>query len=107
MPREQPVVPQQSSRPQHQQPQPIAQPQPGNEAVPEIGGLPAFITGGQPQPNPPQNGHDQERFAGANAGGIHRRRRRHRGGSGFRGERGDFAQGQPAQEGGEEPRQPE
>ena len=51
------------------------QPEPGNEA-----GLPAFITGGAPQPAQPQgpNGHE-------NGGGqpdrfpLHRRRRRHRG----------------------------
>jgi hypothetical protein len=48
-------------------------------------GLPAFITGGQPQPNGPQNGHEQPERA--NSGGAHRRRRRHRGN--FRGERGD------------------
>lgn len=101
-PREQPVAPQ-GGRQQQQQ---LAQP--GNEAAPEMGGLPAFITGGQGQPNPPQNGHDQERYGGGNSGGMHRRRRRHRGG-GFRGERGEFG-GQGAQathEGGDDSRQPE
>jgi len=76
-PREQPVVP--SAR----------QPQPAEGQ--DVGGLPAFITGGQPQPNGQQNGHDQqERFNNGGAGGpggAHRRRRRHRGG--FRNERGD------------------
>jgi len=57
------------------QPQPRMQPaEPNNE-----GGLPAFITGGAPQPQPPQgqNGHENggqpDRFP------LHRRRRRHRG----------------------------
>lgn len=98
-PREQQVVTQ-GGRQQHHQPQPVAQPQPGNEAVPEPGGLPAFITGGQPQPNAPQNGQEQERFGA----GMHRRRRRHRGG-GFRGERGsELGQGgQPTQDSGDQP----
>jgi hypothetical protein len=85
---------QQHGRPQNQpQQQPYVQPvQGGNNggnAAPEVGGLPAFITGGgQPQPTiapagaPPdgQNGYDQgggqDRFG-------HRRRRRHRGGGNF------------------------
>ena len=51
------------NRPQHQ-PQPYQQPtQGGHEGGQEVGGLPAFITGGggQPQQNPGQNqnGHDQ------------------------------------------------
>jgi hypothetical protein len=106
------------NRPQHQ-PQPYQQPtQGGNEGGQEVGGLPAFITGGggQPQQNPGQNqnGHDQgdrsqDRF------GRHRRRR-HRGGGGFRPDRPDFAGGpsqgaapQPAQDegGNDEPRQPD
>jgi Domain of unknown function (DUF4167) len=77
---------QQQNRPQ---PQPFAQPAPGNTADPNA--LPAFITGGQPQPggNPNaqgygDNGHGQgdrpDRFG-------HRRRRRHRGG--YRGDRPD------------------
>jgi len=58
------------------QPQPRApQPAPGNVDP----GLPAFITGGAPQPQPPQaqngyeNGGQPDRFP------LHRRRRRHRG----------------------------
>jgi uncharacterized protein DUF4167 len=77
-PREQQVT-QQGGRPQNQ-------PQPGHGGDNgQDGGLPAFITGGQPQPQQQQqnaggsNGHDQDRF-----GGRHRRRR-HRGGY-----RGDF-----------------
>jgi hypothetical protein len=81
-------------QPQHrpQQHQPQHQPQPSiNSAAPEVGGLPAFITGGgQPQPvqgaADGQNGHEQndrpDRFG--------RRRRRHRNGSGFRPDRPDF-----------------
>ena len=109
-------------------PQPPSYPQPsigqavqtGNEASPEIGGLPSFITGGgQPQPQPqPQNsgqsaapnGHEQgdrgqDRFG-------HRRRRRHRSG-GYRPDRPDFGNPQgaapvPGDGGGDEPpRQPE
>jgi hypothetical protein len=77
-PREQPV--QNAGRPQNQ-PQPyLPQGEPAQD-----NGLPAFITGGQQQPQQNagggQNGHDQDRF-----GGRHRRRR-HRGG--YRGER-DF-----------------
>jgi Domain of unknown function (DUF4167) len=98
-PREQPVV--QQARPYQQ-----GQPQQGGDGGQEVGGLPAFITGGQPQQpqqqQPAQNGHDQqERY------GMHRRRRRHRGN--FRGERGEFggpAQGaapSPQGEGGDEP----
>ena len=105
---------QQHNRPQHQ-PQQYSQPPvpSGNDEAP---GLPAFITGGQPQPvvapiaNQGQNGHDQgdrgqDRFG-------HRRRRRHRGG-GFRPERPDnFGNaapqgGAPQGEGGDEPRQPD
>jgi len=80
-PREQPVV------------QTIRQPQPGEGE--EVGGLPAFITGGgQPPANGQQNGHDQaERGNGTGTG--HRRRRRHR--SNFRGEAGS------AQADGEQP----
>jgi len=98
---------QQNNRPQHQ---PQAS-QPPVQTIDDAGGLPAFITGGQPVPqngNPAltQNGHEQgdrqDRFG-------HRRRRRHRGG--YRPDRPDFAgnpQGaQPQGEGGDEPRQPE
>jgi Domain of unknown function (DUF4167) len=77
------------------------------------GGLPAFITGGG-QPQPGANGHDQgERGQGGQGGqggqdrfgGGYRRRRRHRGSGGFRGERPDFAgaQGGGPGEGGDEP----
>lgn len=89
---------QQHRAPQHQQPQqPYPQPVEGGD----VNGLPAFITGGQPQ-QPNGGGHEQqggdrnERFG-------HRRRRRHRGG--FRGERQDFA-GQ-GEGGGGEQSQPE
>jgi hypothetical protein len=83
-PREQQVQPQ---APRAYQPQPSADGQDG-------GGLPAFITGGQPQPQ--SNGHGgEERFAGG-GGGMHRRRRRR---GGFRGERGDFAGQQNAPQG--------
>ncbi len=93
-------------RDQHVRPQAQGE-QPANS------GLPAFITGGgQPQPNS-GNGHDQGEQQGQGGqgggqdrfGGGYRRRRRHRG-SGFRGERPDFAggaQGANAQgEGGDE-----
>ena len=74
----------QYNRPQQQQPQPPQQQQPQQQQPQfggnEVGGLPSFITGGQPQQQqPPQygsNGHDGgqgERFP------MHRRRRRHRG----------------------------
>lgn len=66
------------------QPRP-QQPEPGN-----VDALPAFITGGAPQAQPPQqppgqNGHENQpdRFP------LHRRRRRHRG------PRGDYQGGQP------------
>ncbi|HTT49572.1 MAG TPA: DUF4167 domain-containing protein [Pseudolabrys sp.] len=82
----QPFPPRDQAQPR-QQAQPYAQP-PAPAADPNA--LPAFITGGQPQPTPApaygqQNGHEQgdrpDRFG-------HRRRRRHRGG-GFRPERPD------------------
>ena len=82
LPREaQPFPPrdqQMHSRPQQQQAQPYPQPQPTGEQ--EANGLPAFITGGGPQPqvNGAPNGHEQgdrnERYGG------HHRRRRRRGG---------------------------
>lgn len=67
-------------------------------------GLPAFITGGQPQPG--ANGHDQSERGQGNGrqgsqeryGGGYRRRRR-RGGSDFRGERADMAGAQGAAQG--------
>ncbi len=73
--------PQQHQQPQHQ-PQPSYQPQPQQSQPPaggnDVGGLPSFITGGQPQQAAPQygsNGQDGQgdRFP------MHRRRRRHRG----------------------------
>src|SRR5256885_9153904 len=81
-PNAQPFVPRdnQPYQPQDAQPQEVRhqprvpQPEPGNDTV-----LPAFITGGTPQPQPPQgpNGHDNggqpDRYP------LHRRRRRHRG----------------------------
>ena len=76
----------QYSRPQQHQPQqqqpPQQQPQqqqPQSNYGNDVGGLPSFITGGQPQQQTPQygsNGHDGDqgdRFP------MHRRRRRHRG----------------------------
>jgi hypothetical protein len=112
-PQQQPYPPRDAQPfPQHQQHRPqqnYQQPQHGN-AGGDVGGLPSFITGGQPQPYDPnqQNGHDgggnQDRF-------VHRRRRRHRGG--YRPDRSDFgsnpqgAQQQPTTpgEGGGEPPQ--
>ena len=132
MPQAQPFLPrdaqpfpprdQQQHRPQQNTPQPQHQPyvqprQDGNNAAPDVGGLPAFITGGggQPQPNVPvegQNGHDQgggqDRFG-------HRRRRRHRGGGSFNNRPDNFgnvapqgaAPSAPGEGGDEPPRQPE
>jgi hypothetical protein len=104
------------NRPQHQS-QPQQPPsQGGHEGGQDVGGLPAFITGGgQPQQqNAGSNGYDQgdrgqDRFG-------HRRRRRHRGGGGYRPDRPDYGGGhqqgaapQPAQDegGSDEPRQPD
>ena len=74
----QPFIQRDNPQPREQrdgQPQPrMQQPEPSND-----GGLPAFITGGAPQPQPPQgqngfeNGGQPDRFP------LHRRRRRHRG----------------------------
>ena len=136
-PQQQPYIPrdaqpfppgdQQVHNRQQHQPQPFHP----NQGGQDVGGLPAFITGGgQPQQNSGQNGHDQgdrnqgDRNQGdRNQGdrnqdrfGMHRRRRRHRGGGGFRQDRPDYSGGhqqgaapQPAQDdgGGDEPRQPE
>jgi len=96
----QPYVPRDQQFPQRAQQQPQQQPQP------DIPGLPAFITGGQPasgaEPAGQNGGHEQ----GERPDRFGRRRRRHR--SGFRGERPDFnagnAEGAPApQAGGDEP----
>jgi hypothetical protein len=85
-----------------------------HDAAPEVGGLPAFITGGgQPQPAagqpaaPGGNGHDQ----GDRPDRFGRRRRRHRSGSNFRPDRPDFngntQDAAPAEGGGEPPPQAE
>jgi hypothetical protein len=79
----------------------------------DVGGLPAFITGGnQPQPNIGGNGHDQGERNQDRYGGGYRRRRRHRGG-GYRPDRPDFGgspQGASAapqgEAGGDEPQSP-
>ena len=104
----QPFPPRDQQQPRQQQPYPQQQQQqqqPSGEA--DMGGLPAFITGGggqqQPQQTQPNgngpNGHEQgDRF-----GGHHRRRRRRGGGGGggFRPERADFGS-QPGAEGGDQ-----
>ena len=97
---------------QNIRPQPSVQ---GNDGAPDVGGLPAFITGGgQPQPaapngnQPAQNGHDQ----GERPDRFGRRRRRHRSGA-FRGERPDNfgnvapQDSAPTDGGDEPPAQPE
>jgi hypothetical protein len=92
----QPFPPRDQAQPRQQQPQQFAQPSAEGEVN---GGLPAFITGGAPQPQQHggQNGHEQgdrgDRFG-------HRRRRRRGGGGGFRPERADFGS-QPSAEGGD------
>jgi Domain of unknown function (DUF4167) len=120
-PQQQPYLPRdaQPFPPRDQQqtrPQPAPhQPQPPTGTA-DVGGLPAFITGSQQQPNN-GNGHDQNERNSERYGNF-RRRRRHRGG-GFRGERGDFGGSNPQGAapqgdagigneagGGEEPRQP-
>ncbi len=95
-PQPQPFLPR-DAQPFPPREQPVAQPvaqantrQPQPAAGQDVDALPAFITGGQAQPNAPQNGHDQpERFSSGGAGGAHRRRRRHR--SGFRSDGGPGA----------------
>jgi hypothetical protein len=72
-PRDQRDAQPQEVRPQPRAPQPQPQPETGN-----VDALPAFITGGAPQPAQPngQNGYENgqpDRFP------LHRRRRRHRG----------------------------
>jgi hypothetical protein len=117
---------QQHRRPQHQPQQPQQQPQPsfpqpavqGGNVAPDVGGLPAFITGGgQPQPNVSpnanqgdQNGNDQG--GDRNQDRFGRRRRRHRSGGGFRPDNfGNTNQGAAPPtvqgDGGDEPRQPD
>lgn len=112
-------------RPQHNQPQ--HQPQPQRQpyvqpsqpsAAPDVNGLPAFITGGQPQPdignggqpdgpNGQDQGDRQDRFG-------HRRRRRHRPGGSFQQRPDNFgnvapqgAAPMPSEGGDEPPRQPD
>src|SRR6476660_2743364 len=96
-PQQQPYIPrdaqpfpprdQQVHNRQQHQPQPYHPNQGGHEGGQDVGGLPAFITGGgQQKQNSGQNGYDQgdrgqDRFG-------HRRRRRHRGG-GYRPDRQD------------------
>ena len=121
MPQGQPFLPRDAQpfpprdQPQNRNPQnpPQNQPQPGPARgdAPEVGGLPAFITGGQPQPADGQNGNQaapngqeqgerQDRFG--------RRRRRHRSGSNFRPDaNGNVQAAAPAEGGDEPPRQPD
>ncbi len=93
----------QNRRTQHQpQPQPVVT---SSDSSPELGGLPAFITGGgQPQPagepNSNQNGHDQ----GDRPDRFGRRRRRNRSGSNFRPDaNGNVQAGAPVEGGSDEP----
>jgi hypothetical protein len=81
LPREaQPFPPrEQQARPQPQPAYPQPQPSPEHEA----NGLPAFITGGAPQPN--GNGHEQQVDRNERFGGHRRRRRR----GGFRPDRAE------------------
>jgi len=96
LPRDAQPFPPRDQQQQARPPQQTNQPQPSIEGAPEVGGLPAFITGsGQPQPNAGGNGHDQGDRGQDRYGGGYRRRRRHRGGTGFRPERPDFAGGNP------------
>ena len=123
---------QQQPRPQHNQnrhqhqpqQQPYVQPpQGGNNAAPDVGGLPAFITGGggQPQPDAGNNGNQADGQNGQNGQDQvgqdrfgHRRRRRHRPGGGFQQRPDNFgnvapqgaAPGAPG-DGGDGPGQPD
>ncbi|MSO66742.1 MAG: DUF4167 domain-containing protein [Pseudolabrys sp.] len=118
--------PRPQQQPQHQpqqqpQHQPYVQPsQTGNNAAPDVTGLPAFITGGgQPQPIADPNGNQTDGPNGHERGGGqdrfgHRRRRRHRPGGGF--QRPDnfgnaapqgAAPTGPSEGGDEPPRQPD
>ncbi|MGA2891985.1 MAG: DUF4167 domain-containing protein [Xanthobacteraceae bacterium] len=84
----------QQYQPQHQQPQ-LQQPQPQHyqprphytqpESEADVERLPSFITGGQSQPQPPQQGQSAANGPNGYDGSadrfpLHRRRRRHRGG---------------------------
>jgi hypothetical protein len=94
---------QRAQQPQPQQQQP--QQQPGGQ---DVDALPAFITGGQPQPVAGGNGHEQGERNQDRYGGGYRRRRRHRGG-GYRSDRPDLAgnaQGAGGGEGGGDEPQP-
>ena len=63
-------------QPQEARQQPrVPQPEPGNVDT----GLPAFITGGAPQPVPPQGQNGYESGGQPDRFPLHRRRRRHRG----------------------------
>ncbi|RDV05686.1 DUF4167 domain-containing protein [Undibacter mobilis] len=97
----QPYLPRDTQFPQRAQQQPQQQPQPD---VP--GGLPAFITGGQPASGgdfAQQNGGNGNEQGGDRPDRFGRRRRRHRGG--FRGDRPDYNAGNNA-EGGAPAAQP-
>ncbi len=86
----QPFPPREQMQPRPQQHQPYPQPQPPDQ---EANGLPAFITGGAPQPqmNGGPNGHEQhgERHERNDRFGGHHRRRRRRGG--YRPDRPDMS----------------
>ncbi len=114
-PQPQPYLPRdtQPFPPRDQQAQHVRQPHQQHQPEgSEVGGLPAFITGGgQTQQNiGGGNGHDQGDRGQDRFGGGYRRRRRHRGG--FRPDRPDFGGGNPqgaapqGDGGGDEPHQP-
>jgi type II secretory pathway pseudopilin PulG len=79
------------------------QPQPSGGA--DMGGLPAFITGGGQPANGSPSGEEQGEQRGDRFG--HRRRRRHRGGGNFRHERAEGGGRAHGMEGGDEPQQSE
>ncbi|MCF8477560.1 MAG: hypothetical protein K9G60_11065, partial [Pseudolabrys sp.] len=109
MPQGQPFLPRDGqpfpprAQQQHRNPQnpPQQQPQPSQASgdAPEVGDLPAFITGGQPQPAAGHNGHEQ----GERQDRFGRRRRRHRSGSNFRPDANGNVQAAAPAEGGDEP----
>ena len=102
LPREAQPFPQRDQmhgRPQQQQ----SYPQPQVSGEQEANGLPAFITGSQPQPNGGPNGHEQAGESREQRFGGHHRRRRRRGG--YRPDRPDMAG--HAGEGGDAPGQAE